>query len=109
MTSACCSASVRAAPADSGWSSGITPLPIGERTNGTCVRSMKARTSSSPRDHAMPLPRMTSGRWAFSSRFSAASTFSAGATVRGGSGTRSASAILSSSHLPWMMSSGMSR
>src|SRR6266571_1344727 len=65
---------VRAAPADSGWSSGITPLPIGERTNGTCVRSMKARTSSSARDHAMPLPRITSGRWAFSSRFSAAST-----------------------------------
>ena len=88
-TSACCSASVRAAATDSGWSSGITPLPIGERTNGICVRSMKARTSSSARDHAMPLPTRTSGRLAFSSRSSAASTFSCGATMRGGSGTRS--------------------
>ena len=76
---------------------------------GTCVRSMKARTSSSPRDHAMPLPSRTSGRWAFSSRLSAASTFSIGAIMRGGSGTRSTSTTLSRSHFPVMMSSGMSR
>ena len=50
-----------------------------------------------------------SGRWAFSSRSSAASTFSPGATERGGSGTRWTWATLSSSHLPRMMSSGMSR
>jgi hypothetical protein len=51
-TSAFCNAKVRAAATDSGWSSGITPLPIGERRNGICVRSIKARTSSSARDHA---------------------------------------------------------
>ena len=34
-TSACCSARLRAAPTDSGWSSGITPLPIGEARNGS--------------------------------------------------------------------------
>ena len=61
-TSACCSASVRAAATDSGWSSGTTPLPIGERRNGSCVRSMKERTSSSARAQAMPLPTRTSGR-----------------------------------------------
>jgi hypothetical protein len=32
---------------DSGWSSGIPPLPVRERRNGTCVRSIKARSSSS--------------------------------------------------------------
>jgi hypothetical protein len=50
-----CNARVRAAATDSGWSSGITPLPIGERRNGICVRSIKVRTSSSARDQAMPL------------------------------------------------------
>ena len=30
--------------------SGITPLPIGEARNGSWVRSMKARTSSSARE-----------------------------------------------------------
>src|SRR5262249_11132300 len=87
-TSAFCSASVRAAATDSGWSSGITPLPIGERRNGSCARSMKARTSFSARDQAMPLPTRTSGRSARSSRFSAASTFSIGATMRGRGGGR---------------------
>ena len=55
---------MRAAATESGWSSGTTPqdqargrlLPIGERRNGICVRSRKARTSSSARDHAIPLP-----------------------------------------------------
>src|SRR5216684_4363570 len=55
---------------------------------------MKARTSPSARDHAMPLPTMTSGRWAFSSTSSAASMFSPGATMRGGSGTRGAGAAV---------------
>src|SRR5205807_2655635 len=85
-TSAFCSARVRAAATDSGWSSGTTPLPIGERRNGICVRSRKARTSSSARDQAMPLPTRTSGRSAFSKRFSASSMYSCGATVRGGGG-----------------------
>ena len=49
-TSAFWSAWLRAAPTDSGWPSGITPLPIGEARNGSCVRSMKARTSSSARE-----------------------------------------------------------
>ena len=49
-TSAFCSAWLRAAPTDSGWLSGITPLPIGEARNGSLVRSMKARTSSSARE-----------------------------------------------------------
>src|SRR5262249_10563901 len=83
-TSAFWSASVRAAATDSGWSSGITPLPIGERRNGSWVRSMKARTSFSARDQAMPLPMRTSGRSARWSRFSAASMFSIGATGRVG-------------------------
>jgi mRNA interferase RelE/StbE len=61
-TSAFCNAKVRAAATESGWSSGITPLPIGERRNGICVRSRKERTSSSARDQAMPLPTRTSGR-----------------------------------------------
>jgi mRNA interferase RelE/StbE len=66
-TSAFCNAKVRAAATESGWSSGITPLPIGERTNGICVRSRKersrqVRTASSARDQAMPLPTRTSGR-----------------------------------------------
>jgi hypothetical protein len=57
-----CNAKVRAAATESGWSSGITPLPIGERRNGVCVRSIKVRASSSARDQAMPLPTRTSGR-----------------------------------------------
>jgi hypothetical protein len=55
-TSAFCNAKVRAAATDSGWSSGITPLPIGERRNGTCVFSIKARISLSALAQAMPLP-----------------------------------------------------
>jgi hypothetical protein len=51
-----------AAQTDSGWLSRTTSLPIGERRNGICVRSRKARTSSSARDQAMPLPTRTSGR-----------------------------------------------
>jgi hypothetical protein len=34
------------------WSSGMTPLPIAERRNGICVRSIKKRTSSSASDDA---------------------------------------------------------
>ena len=71
ITSASCSAWLRAAPTDSGWLSSITPLPMGEARNGTPVRSMKARTSSSARDQAMPLPTITSGRWADCRTFSA--------------------------------------
>jgi hypothetical protein len=55
-----CSAEVRAAATDSGWSSGITPLPIGDRRNGICVRLIKVRTSSTACDHAMPLSTSTS-------------------------------------------------
>jgi len=51
-TSEFCNAKVRAAATDSGWSSGITPLPIGERRNGICVRSIKARTWPSASDQA---------------------------------------------------------
>src|SRR5262249_23483033 len=108
-TSAFCNAKVRAAETASGCSSGITPLPIGERRNGICVRSIKLRTSSSACDHPMPLPTMTSGRSARSSMLSAASTFSGGAWKRGGSGTVKLSTTSLSSHLPVMMSSGMSR
>ena len=78
-TSAFCNANVRAAATDSGWSSGITPLPIGERRNGTCVFSIKARTSLSALAQAIPLPTRMSGRSARSSMLSAASTFSGGA------------------------------
>ena len=38
------------APTDSGCASGITPLPMGEARNGTLVRSMNFRTSSSARE-----------------------------------------------------------
>ena len=81
--SAFCSAWERAAPTDSGWSSGITPLPIGEARNGSRVRSMKARTSSSARDQAMPLPTMTSGRSAVRSASRARAT-----SLRHGLGAR---------------------
>ena len=61
---------------------------------------MKARTSFSARDQAMPLPTSTSGFLAFWSRSNAASIFSCGAIMRGGSGTRSTWVALSRSHLP---------
>ncbi len=108
-TSAFCSAWLRAAPTDSGCVSGITPLPIGDARNGTCVRSMNLRTSSSAREYAMPLPMMTSGRSASRITFNAFSTSSGMACVRGGSATRAASSTCASSTLPVMMSSGMSR
>ena len=77
-------------PTDSGWSSGITPLPIGERTNGTCVRSMKARTSSSRArpghaladEHERPLGLLEQVQRRLD--------ILRGAIMRGGSGTRSA-------------------
>ena len=86
MTSASFSAWLRAAPTDSAWLSSSTPLPIGEARNGRRVRSMKARTSSSARDQAMPLPTMTRGRSADCKAFKAFSTSSGIACVRGGSG-----------------------
>ena len=47
---------------------------------------MNARTSSSARDHAMPLPTMTSGRSAVRSAASAAATSLSAAWLRGGGG-----------------------
>src|SRR5947199_8885 len=81
-TSAFCSAWLRAAPTDNGWVSGITPLPIGEARNGSLARSMKARTSFSAREYAMPLPMMTSGRSADRSTSSARSTSCGPAVLR---------------------------
>ena len=69
MTSASRKAWLRAAPTDNGWLSSTTPLPSGDARNGSWVRSMNARTSSSARDQAMPLPTMTSGRSADSESF----------------------------------------
>jgi hypothetical protein len=109
ITSAFCSAWLRAAPTDSGCVSGMTPLPIGEARNGSLVRSMKARTSSSAREYAMPLPMMTSGRSAVLSTSSARSTSAGAACVRGGSGQRAGSSTRDSSTFPVMMSSGRSR
>jgi hypothetical protein len=54
-----CNANVRATATDSGWSSGITPLPVGDRRKGIYVRSRKMRTPSSARDQAVPVPTMT--------------------------------------------------
>jgi hypothetical protein len=42
-------------------------LPIGERGNGTCVFSIKERTSLSALAQAIPLPTRISGRSARSS------------------------------------------
>jgi hypothetical protein len=44
-------------------SSGITRLPIGERRNGICVRSITSLTSPSARDRAAPLRRSTNRSW----------------------------------------------
>ena len=103
------SAVLRAAPTLKLSSSGMVPLPIGEFRNGSWVRSMNSRISSSARDQAMPLPTTTSGRSADSKALSAASTASGSASVRGGSGTVAASITSSSSTSPRMMSSGKSR
>ena len=70
---------LRAAPTDNGSSSGMVPLPIGEFRNGSWVRWMNSRMSSSARDHAMPLPTTTSGLSAASRAPSAASTASGSA------------------------------
>ena len=107
--SAFCSACERAGATDSGWSSGITPLPIGEARNGSCVDSMNSRTSSSARAYAMPLPTITSGRSADFSAATAASTDAGSACGRGASGTRGRCGANSSSTLPLMMSPGRSR
>ena len=87
----------------------ITPLPIGEARKGRRVRSMNARTSSSARDQAMPLPMMTRGRSADSSASRAASTDSAAAWKRGGSGTVAAGDTSPSSISSRMTLSGKSR
>ena len=84
-------------------------LPIGVAKNGTRVRSTKARTSSSARDHAIPLPTTMSGRSAASSASRAASTLSGSAKLRGGAPTVATASTSASSTAPIMTSSGISR
>jgi hypothetical protein len=107
--SAWLSACERAAPTDSGWSSGITPLPIGEFRNGRPVVSTNARTSASARDHAMPLPTITNGRSAVLRAASAAAMSSSAAWLRGGGAIVAAVRTASSSTRPRITSSGRSR
>jgi hypothetical protein len=49
-------AKVRAAATGQRMVVGTTPLPIGERRNGILAALKEARTSSSARDQARPLP-----------------------------------------------------
>ena len=70
---------------------------------------MNARTSSSARDQAIPLPMMARGRSADSSASSAASMDSGAAWKRGGSGTVEAGDTEPSSISSRMTLSGKSR
>ncbi len=109
IRSASFNACERAAPTDNGWSSATTPLPIGELRNGSLVLSMKARTSASARDHAIPFPTITSGRSALRKAAIAASMSLSDAWLRGGGAIVAAMRTLSSSVLPRITSSGRSR
>jgi hypothetical protein len=98
-----------AAPTDSGWVSGITPLPIGEARNGSLVRSMNLRNlvlgarvgHALADDDERPLRRPEHVQRALDVLGHGLGAWRVRAARR--------SSTLSSSTLPVMMSSGMSR
>ena len=108
-TSAFWRANDRAGAIDCVWSSGMTPLPIGDARYGSPVVSTNFSTSSSAREYAEPLPMITNGRSADFKAAIAASMFSCGAQVRGASGHLPGQTISSSSIVPVMMSPERSR